>query len=66
MFGVRVHSHSEGTAIDFFVIDLNMEPVSTSTHWCVRHLVSGGSRHGNHTIARFSSGRGLLIGGCGF
>ena len=66
MFGVRVYSYSEGTAIDIFVTDLNMDIVSTSTHWCVRHLVSGGSRHGNHKIARFSSGCGLLIGGCGF
>ena len=33
--GVRVHSHSEGAAIDFSVVDLNMEFVLASTDWCV-------------------------------
>ena len=74
-FGVRVHSHSEGTAIDFFVIDLNMELVSTSTHWCVRHLVSGGrlSKQWPSTARECGykcngcglfTGCGLLIGVC--
>ena len=35
LFGVRVHSHSEGAAINFSVVDLNMEFVLPSTDRCV-------------------------------
>ena len=61
MSGVRVHSDGDGAAIDFSVVDLNMEFVLASTKCCVRHIISGGRRHGYDYMGKFLR----LIGGCG-
>ena len=61
MSGVRVHGDGEGAAIDFSVVDLNMEFVLASTNCCVRHLISGGRRHGYCYTGNFLR----LTGGCG-
>ena len=64
MSGVRVHG--EGAAVDFSVVDLNMEFVLASTNCCVRHLISGGRRHEYCYICKFlrlACGCGLKLAG---
>ena len=67
--GVRVHGDGEGAAIDFSVIDLNMEFVLASTNCCVRHLILEGRRHRYCYIGNFprlTCGCDLkATGGCG-